>query len=130
MARRLFLVRKKYTWTVAFKATGRLQGYAGKTLAWLRDHDESYFCTVGTEDQIEALPDATDRNFFGDPFTFAVDEIDEKGNRIRRLSGADNVSAARAAFHVYLKSLPPARHLQLRDGGRIIMKGHDQKVVE
>jgi hypothetical protein len=128
--RDLYLIRKGNSWAVCFKATGRLNGHAGKILAWLRDHDESYLCTVGTEDQIENLPGMETKNFFGDQFTFTVDETDEKGNQLTRLSGANNVSAARAAFHVYLKTMPPARHIRLRDGGRVILKGHDQKIEE
>jgi hypothetical protein len=126
--RELFLVRKDTAWAICIKATGKLAGQPGKIVAWLRDHDESYFCQVGEESQIERLPQKNGRNFFGDQFTFAIDETDAKGNKIQDLAGANNMIAAKAAFHCLVNHHPPQRHIMLRQGARIILKAHDLKV--
>lgn len=124
------LVKRGEDWAVCIKATGSLAGRPGKIIAWLYAHDESFFCEVGEADQVFELPEKETTNFFGDQFTFAVDETDAAGAKIGRLAGANNVTAANAAFHAALAYLPPQRHIMLRQGGRVLMRGHDLKVLD
>lgn len=128
--RELKLVRKGEQWAICFKASGRLDGQPGKVLAWLREHDETFFAEVGEGSVAFDLPEPTQRNFFDDQFTFAIDETDAKGGRVQYLGGANNVTAATAAFHAYLKTMPPQRYVMLRQGGRVLLRGHDLKVID
>ena len=124
------LVRHGDKWTVCYMATGRLEGRAGKIVAWLYAHDDAFFCEAGDGVEVYDLPEKEGTNFFGDQFTFAIDEVDAKGLKIGRLAGANHIQAANAAFHAALNYVPPQRHIMLRQGARVLLRGHDLKVLE
>jgi hypothetical protein len=48
------------------------------------------------------LPEEERQNFFGDRFTFAIDEIDDPGRITEKIAGANNICAAQATFDEYL----------------------------
>jgi hypothetical protein len=45
-------------------------------LVWIYGKERREFCLVGLESAVYALPAAEQSNFFGDRFTFAIDEVD------------------------------------------------------
>ncbi|YP_010115318.1 hypothetical protein PBC5_gp01, partial [Sinorhizobium phage PBC5] len=51
----LKLVRLNAVWQICFQANGQLDGR--RIRAWLRQADGSYFCEVGTEHQVEDMPE-------------------------------------------------------------------------
>ncbi|MDI7923426.1 hypothetical protein [Ferirhizobium litorale] len=55
------------------------------------------------------------RNFFDDQFNLMVEETDETGKVTRKLAGACNITAARAAFDAMVGAYPPDRYIRLRD---------------
>lgn len=135
--RLLQLVRQRDTklilhsgrWHTAYKATGRLEGEQGRILAWLRDHDDSFICKVNDGEVVYDLPVDPETNFFGDQFTFAVEEINEQRTTIQRLAGANNISAARAAFAFYVEEYPPSRRILLRQRGRVIAEAYERQLL-
>ena len=124
------LVKRGDDWAVCIRVTGRLDGRPGKIVAWLYAHDDAFFCEADEAAQVLELPEKETTNFFGDQFTFAIDETDEKDGKIGRLAGANNVATANAAFHAALAYMPAQRHIILRQGARVLMRGHDLKVIE
>lgn len=116
-------------WDVAYKATGRLEGEAGKVLAWLRDLNDEFICKVNSGEKVYGLPIDPETNFYGDQYNFAVEEVDEHRRTVERLAGASNITAARAALAVYLEERPPARRFILRQRGRIIVEAQDGKII-
>lgn len=128
--RKLQLILRGAEWAICFMARGTLAGYDHPVLAWLREVDECFWCVVGEEQQIEDMPVAMRTNFFGDQFTFSIDEITVEGKIIQRLGGANNVSAARAAFNFYATEYPPHCRISLRQGSRPIAQAIDHRVME
>lgn len=57
-----------------------------------------------------------------DPFTFMIGVVDTDGNATEALAGANNVSAARAAFSYLVSFHRPHTKLQLRQRGRIMVR--------
>jgi hypothetical protein len=93
--------------------------YDEERLIWIYGKERLMFCYVGQEDAVYPLPESEPENFFGDRFTFAVDEIHMTGEH-EKIAGANNIYAARAAFDEYLHHQNKRSILRLRHGGRII----------
>lgn len=127
-SRNLRLVRSGADWAICFMARGRLDGHDQPVLAWLREADERFWCVVGEEQQIEDMPVPMRTNFFGDQFTFSIDEITVEGKIIQRMGGANNIIAARAAFNVYVAEYPAHCRIRLRQASRPIAEAIDRLV--
>ena len=69
------------------------------------------------------------RNFFDDQFNIMVEEVDAEGKVCRKLAGATNIRAARAAFDALVAAYPPERYIVLRERSRILLTAHDGKVT-
>jgi hypothetical protein len=121
----LKLVRKDEHWEICFQAVGKINGQ--RVTAWLRQSDEAYFCSVGKEDQIENLPLPLVRNFFDDPFIYAIDETDATGKQKERIAGVDHSTIAQATYEATVGVYSPDKFIVLRHGGRILRKSRKRE---
>lgn len=103
-------------WQVCYQARGKLDDR--KITAWVYGKESTFFCEVGLELHRVNLPIPDVKPFFDDQFNYTVEEIDEHGVRTARLAGANNVSAAIAAYNE-LRS-KTNRIIQMRQGMRFV----------
>lgn len=88
---------------------------------WIYGKERIYFCDMGRESAVYQLPEHEHTNFFGDRFTFSIDEVYvEDGRRKERLGGMNNAAAAQRAFTEMLSHRSKETRLMLRNGGFVM----------
>lgn len=114
------LVSSGGKWQVCSKARRIVRG--NEEIVWIYGDERLAFCLAAEADVVmplpSVLPDKT--NFYGDSFTFAIDEIDQSGMRMEKIAGANNISAAHACFDELVYHRNTSTILQLRQAGHII----------
>lgn len=118
MPRDYRLVEYNVTYQVCSKA--RRMTEDGEKIVWIYGKERIYFCDVGKEQAVYQLPEYEATNFFGDRFTWSIDEVDGTGRRLERIGGANNVVVAQRAFDEYLSHVTKRTRIQLRQGGFVM----------
>lgn len=103
-------------WQVCYQARGNKDGR--KLTAWVYGPESRFFCEVGTETYRVDLPEPMASPFFDDQFNNTIVEVDENGIRTNRLAGANNISAAIAAYEALVAQID--RPIEMRQGMRVI----------
>jgi hypothetical protein len=115
-------------WQVCSKARRLVEGEPRDV--WIYGKERAFFCDVGSEEDIMLMPEPVKRNFFGDRFIHAIDELAPHETRAVKVAGANNPYAAAAAFEALLAHTMPDRRLTLRDGGRIMRQEMGRAVFD
>lgn len=111
------------SWQVCYQARGSKEGK--KITAWVYGPESRFFCEVGDETYRVDLPIPMMTPFFDDQFNFTIVEIDDKGIRIDRLAGANNISVAIAAYETALTKTN--RKIEMREGMRVVYRSDEDR---
>ena len=117
MPRDYRLINFNGEWQVCSKAC---RGINGERIVWIYGKERVYFCDVGKESAVYQLPGSEKENFFGDRFTYSIEEVYEDGRRMERLGGMNNVVAAQRAFTELLSHNSKRTRLMLRHGSFVM----------
>lgn len=72
------------------------------------------------ESAVYQLPGSEKEDFFGDRFSFSIDEVYDDRRREERLGGMNNAAADQRAFTEMLSHRSKTTRLQLRNGGFVM----------